>query len=45
MLIDVDVLLEYTDWERQKWRESLRKHGDRIPLARIAILVSKLSAI
>ena len=32
MLIDLNVLLEYTDWERQKWRESLRQHGDRILL-------------
>jgi uncharacterized damage-inducible protein DinB len=32
MLIDLNVLLEYTDWERQKWRESLREHGDRILL-------------
>ena len=32
MLIDVNLLLEYTDWERQKWYESLRQHGDRILL-------------
>jgi uncharacterized damage-inducible protein DinB len=32
MLIDLNLLLEYTDWERQKWRESLRQHGDRILL-------------
>lgn len=32
MLIDLNVLLEYTDWERQKWHELLRKHGDRILL-------------
>src|SRR5579864_8597797 len=32
MLIDLNLLLEYTDWERQKWRESLRRPGDRILL-------------
>jgi uncharacterized damage-inducible protein DinB len=32
MLIDLNLLLEYTDWERQKWHESLRQHGDRILL-------------
>jgi len=32
MLIDLNVLLEYTDWERQKWHESLRQRGDRILL-------------
>lgn len=32
MLINLNVLLEYTDWERQKWRESLLQHGDRILL-------------
>ena len=32
MLIDLNLLLEYTDWERQKWHESLRHQGDRILL-------------
>ena len=32
MLIDLNLLLEYTDWERQKWHEWLRQHGDRILL-------------
>ena len=32
MLIDVNLLLEYTDWERQKWHESLLQRGDRILL-------------
>src|SRR5438309_11651599 len=32
MLIDVNLLLEYTDWERQKWHESLHERGDRILL-------------
>jgi uncharacterized damage-inducible protein DinB len=32
MLIDVNLLLEYTDWERQKWHESLHQRGDRILL-------------
>src|SRR5690348_9538838 len=32
MLIDLDLLLEYTDWERQKWHESLHQRGDRILL-------------
>lgn len=30
MLIDVNLLLEYTDWERQKWHESLHQHGDQV---------------
>lgn len=30
MLIDLNVLLEYTDWERQKWHEYLCQHGDRV---------------
>ena len=30
MLIDLNVLLEYTDWERQKWHDWLREHGDRV---------------
>jgi len=30
MLIDVNLLLEYTDWERQKWHEWLRQRGDRV---------------
>lgn len=32
MLIDVNLLLEYTEWERQQWHEWLRQHGDRILL-------------
>lgn len=32
MLIDLNLLLEYTDWERQKWHESLLQRGDRILL-------------
>ena len=32
MLIDLNLLLEYTDWERQKWHESLHQRGDRILL-------------
>ena len=30
MLIDLNLLLEYTDWERQKWHESLRQQGDQV---------------
>src|SRR4029077_8905116 len=30
MLIDLNLLLEYTDWERQKWHDWLRQHGDRV---------------
>jgi len=32
MLIDLNLLLEYTDWERQKWHESLLQRGDRVLL-------------
>jgi uncharacterized damage-inducible protein DinB len=32
MLIDVNVLLEYTDWEREKSHDWLRRNGDRILL-------------
>ena len=32
MLVDVDVLLQYTDWERLKWHEALLQRGDRILL-------------
>jgi uncharacterized damage-inducible protein DinB len=32
MLIELNLLLEYTDWERQKWHESLLQRGDRILL-------------
>jgi hypothetical protein len=30
MLIDLNLLLEYIDWERQKWHESFGQHGDRV---------------
>ena len=30
MLIDLNLLLDYTDWERQKWHDWLRQHGDRV---------------
>src|ERR1700747_127749 len=32
MLINltVDDLMDYTDWERQKWHEWFRKHGDGV---------------
>lgn len=28
MQIDVSVLMEYTDWERQKWHDWLQQHGE-----------------
>jgi len=30
MLIDLNLLLDYTDWQRQKWHNLLRQHGDQI---------------
>jgi uncharacterized damage-inducible protein DinB len=30
MQIDVNVLMNYTDWERQKWREWLGQHGESL---------------
>jgi uncharacterized damage-inducible protein DinB len=30
MQIDVNVLMNYTDWERQKWREWLGQQGDAL---------------
>jgi uncharacterized damage-inducible protein DinB len=28
--LDLSELLEYTDWERQKWRDWLRRQGDQV---------------
>lgn len=30
MNLDLDVLIAYTDWERDKWRGWLREHGDEV---------------
>jgi hypothetical protein len=30
MLIDLNLLLEYTDWERHQWQDFLRQNGDRV---------------
>ena len=30
MNLSFDHLVQYTDWERQKWRDWLRKHGDDV---------------
>jgi uncharacterized damage-inducible protein DinB len=30
MLIDLNLLVEYTDWERQKWYDWLRQHGEQV---------------
>jgi uncharacterized damage-inducible protein DinB len=30
MQIDVNVLMNYTDWERDKWREWLGQHGESL---------------
>jgi len=30
MQIDVNVLMNYTDWEREKWREWLGQHGESL---------------
>jgi len=28
--LSLDDLMEYTDWERGKWHEWLRRHGDQV---------------
>src|SRR5690242_12046715 len=28
--LNFNVLLEYTEWERQKWHDWLRRHGDPV---------------
>ena len=30
MLIDLSLLVEYTDWERHQWHDFLRQHGDQV---------------
>lgn len=30
LTVDLNDLLDYTDWERQKWHEFLRRHGDQL---------------
>jgi hypothetical protein len=34
MQVDVIVLMNYTDWERQKWRDWLLKHGEALKISR-----------
>jgi uncharacterized damage-inducible protein DinB len=29
MMLNLDVLLDYTDWERQKWRDWFQQRGDQ----------------
>ena len=33
MQIDVNVLMNYTDWEREKWREWLGQHGESLKMS------------
>jgi uncharacterized damage-inducible protein DinB len=28
--LSLDDLIEYTDWERRKWRDRLQRHGERV---------------
>ncbi|SRR5579884_1059554 len=30
MTLDLDALIQYTDWEREKWRSWLREQGDAV---------------
>jgi hypothetical protein len=29
MTLNLDVILDYTDWERQKWRDWFQQRGDQ----------------
>ena len=46
LTLDVQTLIDYTEWERRKWFEWLREHGDPVLQSRpgrMAMAVSRPS--